>query len=75
MRESDAANATVLGRVKRWVLAMLGADVDGAVEVDKPLKRAKVEPFFAALPACVVGIEACAKREKGARLRGSGAFV
>jgi len=34
-------------------------DVDGAVMIRKRISRAKVLEFFAALPSCLVGIEAC----------------
>jgi transposase len=36
-----------------------GVDVDGAVVIRKRVSRAKVLEFFAALPPCLVGIEAC----------------
>ena len=33
--------------------------VDGAVVIRKRISRAKLLEFFATLPACLVGIEAC----------------
>ncbi len=36
-----------------------GVDADGAVVIRKRVSRAKVLEFFAALPPCLVGIEAC----------------
>ena len=36
-----------------------GVDADGAVVMRKRISRAKVLEFFAALPSCLVGIEAC----------------
>jgi transposase len=36
-----------------------GVAVDGAVVIRKRVTRAKVLDFFAALPPCVIGIEAC----------------
>ena len=36
-----------------------GVDSDGAVVIRKRVSRAKVLEFFAALPSCLVGIEAC----------------
>jgi transposase len=36
-----------------------GVDFDGAVVMRKRIIRAKLLEFFAALPACLVGIEAC----------------
>ena len=37
-----------------------GADASGAVVFRKKLRRAQVLPFFAALPPCIVAMEACA---------------
>jgi transposase len=34
-------------------------DADGAVVIRKRISRAKVLEFFAAVPPCLVGIEAC----------------
>jgi len=34
-------------------------DVDGAVVIRKRFGRAKVLEFFASLPSCLIGIEAC----------------
>src|SRR5262249_4386936 len=36
-----------------------GVDADGAVVIRKRISRAKLLEFFASLPACLVGIEAC----------------
>jgi transposase len=36
-----------------------GVDVAGTVVIRKRVNRAKVLEFFAALPPCLVGIEAC----------------
>lgn len=41
------------------VFQVHGIDASGAVTVQRKLRRAEVERFFARLPACVVGIEAC----------------
>jgi transposase len=41
------------------VFQVHGADADGAVVIRKRISRAKVLEFFAALPSCLVGIEAC----------------
>jgi transposase len=35
-----------------------GVDVDGAVVIRRRVSRAKVSEFFAALPPCLIGIEA-----------------
>lgn len=44
-----------------------GVDGDGAIVFRKRLTRAKVADFFAALPPCLVGIEACATAHHWAR--------
>ena len=36
-----------------------GVDAEGHVVVRKALRRAQVLPFFAKLPSCLVGMEAC----------------
>src|ERR1700745_2251839 len=41
------------------VFQVHGVDVDGAVVTRKRFTRAKLWEFFAPLPACLVGIEAC----------------
>ena len=45
--------------IAKSVFQVHGVDVDGAVVVRKRLSRSKVLPFFANLPSCLVGIEAC----------------
>jgi len=45
--------------IAKSVFQVHGVDVDGAVVIRKRVGRAKVLEFFAALPCCVVGIEAC----------------
>jgi transposase len=45
--------------IAKSVLQIHGVDVEGAVVIRKPVNRAKVLEFFAALPSCLVGIEAC----------------
>lgn len=44
-----------------------GVGADGAVIFRKRLTRAKVAEFFAGLPPCLVGIEACATAHHWAR--------
>jgi transposase len=44
-----------------------GVDETGAVTVRKRLRRAQVLSFFAALPPCLVGMEACATAHHWAR--------
>jgi transposase len=45
--------------IAKSVFQVHGVDVDGAVVIRKRIRRAKVLEFFAALPRCLVGIEAC----------------
>jgi transposase len=45
--------------IAKSVFQVHGVDADGAVVIRKRVGRAKVLEFFAALPPCVVGIEAC----------------
>jgi hypothetical protein len=45
--------------IAKWVFQVHGVDADGAVVIRKRISRAKVLEFFAAVPPCLVGIEAC----------------
>ena len=45
--------------IAKSILQVRGVDVDGALAIRKRVSRAKVLEFFAALPPCPVGIEAC----------------
>jgi transposase len=45
--------------IAKSVFQVHGVDADGAVMMRKRISRAKVLEFFAALPSCLVGIEAC----------------
>jgi len=45
--------------IAKSVFQVHGVDADGAIVIRKRIGRAKVLEFFAALPPCVVGIEAC----------------
>ena len=45
--------------IAKSVFQVHGVDVDGAVVMRKRVGRAKLLGFFAALPPCLVGIEAC----------------
>ncbi len=49
------------------VFQVHGADGDGRPVLRKKLRRAKLLPFFADLPPCLVGIEACASAHHWAR--------
>jgi transposase len=45
--------------IAKSVFQVHGVDSDGAVVIRKRMSRAKVLEFFAALPCCLIGIEAC----------------
>ena len=45
--------------IAKSVFQVHGVDSDGAVVIRKRVTRAKVLEFFAALPPCLIGIEAC----------------
>ena len=45
--------------IAKSVFQIHGVDVDGAVVIRRQVRRAKVLEFFAALPPCLIGIEAC----------------
>jgi transposase len=45
--------------IAKSVFQVHGVDADGAVVIRKRVSRAKVAEVFAALPPCLVGIEAC----------------
>jgi hypothetical protein len=48
-----------LDLAKHW-FQIHGIDAQGAVVIRRKLRRGEVVAFFAALPPCVVGMEACA---------------
>ncbi|HSL70542.1 MAG TPA: IS110 family transposase [Longimicrobiales bacterium] len=51
---------TTLGLdIAKHVFQLHGADEQGVVVMRRKLRRDEVVPFFANLPACVVGLEAC----------------
>jgi len=45
--------------IAKSVFQVHGVDAEGAMVIRKRISRAKVLEFFAALPSCLVGIEAC----------------
>jgi transposase len=45
--------------IAKSVFQIHGVDADGAVVIRRRVSRAKVSEFFAALPPCLIGIEAC----------------
>ena len=46
--------------IAKSVFQVHGIDASGVVIVRRQLRRRQVLPFFRKLPACVIGIEACA---------------
>jgi transposase len=53
------------------VFQVHGVDADGRVVMQRKLQRGEVAAFFADLPSCRVGIEACATAHHWARLIGA----
>ena len=53
--------------VAKNVLQIHGVDEDGKVSVKKQLKRSQVAEYFANLPPCLVGMEACGGANDWAR--------
>ncbi len=52
------------------VFQLHGVDASGAVVLRRQLRRAAVEKFFAQLPPCLVGLEACGSAHHWARVIG-----
>jgi transposase len=50
------------------VFQVHGVDASGAVVLGRQLRRAAVEKFFAQLPPCLVGMEACGSAHQWARV-------
>jgi transposase len=59
--------ATIGLDIAKSVFQVHGVDAAGEVVVRKRLSRARVIPFFAKLPRCLVGIEACSTSHHWAR--------
>src|ERR1035441_1288766 len=53
--------------IAKSVFQIHGVDADGTVVIRKRVGRAKVLEFFADLPPCLVGMEACATAHQWAR--------
>jgi transposase len=51
----------------KHVFQVHGVDASGAVVLRKQLRRGQVVAFFAGLPRCLVGLEACATAHYWAR--------
>ena len=62
--------------IAKSVFQVHGVDVDGAVVIRKRISRSKMLEFFAGLPPCLVGIEACPSAHHwGRELAGLGHIV
>src|ERR671916_1276954 len=53
--------------IAKSVFQVHGVDESGAVVVRRQVRRAQLLPFFAKLPPCLIGIEACATAHHWAR--------
>ena len=60
-----ASGYTVGLDIAKSVFQVHGVDAAGQVVIRRQLKRRYVLAFFEKLPACLVGIEACASRTIG----------
>ncbi|MCP5364946.1 MAG: IS110 family transposase [Hyphomicrobiales bacterium] len=54
--------------LSKSVFQVHGVDEDGVPVLMKRLRRKQMEPFFAKLPSCLIGIEACATAHHWARV-------
>ena len=59
--------ATIGLDLAKNVFQVHGVDADGQVVLRRKLRRSEVLRFFEALPACLVGMEACATAHHWAR--------
>ncbi len=65
-------NATTIGiDLAKSVFQVHGVDATGRVTVTKKLRHAEVIKFFQSIPACLVGMEACATAHFWAQRRRS----
>src|SRR5258708_558113 len=56
--------------IAKNVFQVHGVDANGAVVLQRRLRRGQVEKLFAGLPACTVGLEACGSAHHWARVIG-----
>ena len=67
-REPPVMDITTIGLdLAKTVFQVHGVDASGAVAVRKTLRRSQVPGFFAKLPPCLVGMEACGTSHHWAR--------
>jgi len=65
-------NASMIGLdISKSVFQVHGEDAAGCIVMQKRLRRAQVESFFAKLPPAVIGIEACGSSRYWARSLGA----
>ena len=64
----NLSSVTVVGLdIAKNVFQVHGVDAEGALVVAKPVRRGQLLSFFASLPQCLVGIEACSSAHHWAR--------
>src|SRR6516165_8178621 len=67
-REPSVMEVTTIGLdLAKSIFRVHGVDTTGEVVVRRPLRRAQMLPFFARLPSCLVGMEACGTSHYWAR--------
>ena len=65
---SNYSSVTVVGLdIAKNVFQLHGVDAEGALVVAKPVRRGGLLKFFASLPPCLVGMEACSSAHHWAR--------
>jgi transposase len=67
MEESMGQAITIGLDIAKSVFQVHGVDESGAVMVRRQVRRAQLLAFFAKLPSCLIGIEACATAHHWAR--------
>ena len=66
--EPSATQVTTIGLdLAKHVFQVHGVDAEGRPVLRKRLRRSEAAAFFAALPPCLVGMEACATAHHWAR--------
>src|SRR6266853_107897 len=71
-RGASAMQVTTVGLdLAKRIFQVHGVDAAGKVVIRRRLQRSEIAAFFADLPACLVGIEACATAHHWARLIGA----
>jgi hypothetical protein len=72
----NLSDVTTVGLdIAKNVFQVHGVDSAGFVVVTKSVRRARVLAFFASLPPCLIGIEACSSAHHWARALERGEFV